>query len=216
MKKYIMKSNIPVLIGFIFVISGCILLSYDYLCAKRHKLFEDMDLAYLDQFSNIGNAQLTQVDDPKLDEKLNDDEKTVDESNEYIGKISIPKINLVKGFVSKDSKNNNISRNVTILKEANMPDVDKGNFILVAHSGDAYISFFRNLYKLSVNDVAYIYYNDIKYTYQIKDIYNVEKNGTVSIRRNYDVNTLTLVTCTYHDDYHQTVYIAELIEKAEV
>ena len=216
MKKYIMKSNIPVLIGFIFVISGCILLSYDYLCGGGHKLFEDMDLAYLDQSSNIGNAQLTQVDDPKLDEKLNDDEKTVDESNEYIGKISIPKINLVKGFVSKDSKNNNISRNVTILKEANMPDVDKGNFILVAHSGDAYISFFRNLYKLSVNDVAYIYYNDIKYTYQIKDIYDVEKNGTVSIRRNYDVSTLTLVTCTYHDDYHQTVYIAELIEKAEV
>ena len=37
-----------------------------------------------------------------------------------------------------------------------MPYVDKSNLILMAHSGDAYVSYFENLYKLSIGDMAYI------------------------------------------------------------
>ena len=92
-----------------------------------------------------------------------------------------------------------------------MPDVNGGNLMLMAHSGDAYISFFRYLYKLNVGDTAYVTYGGRKYQYNIVNIYNVDKTGTVTIERNFDVTTLTLITCTYNDDTKQTVYIAELV-----
>jgi LPXTG-site transpeptidase (sortase) family protein len=92
-----------------------------------------------------------------------------------------------------------------------MPDVAGGNLILFAHSGDSYISFFANLYKLDLGDDCYILYNGQAYHYQIVNIYDVEKNGVVNIERNYDKTTLTLVTCTKDSDTLQTVYIAELI-----
>ena len=60
------------------------------------------------------------------------------------------------------------------------------------------------------NDV-YITYHGKKYHYQIVNIYDVEKTGTVKIQRNYDKTTLTLITCTKNDDTKQTIYIAELV-----
>lgn len=214
MKKYFCKDNIPILIGVLFIIGGMILLSYNYLLEKRNKVIDTMELAFLDEEEN---STPKQVNDPLLDEKISDTEEMLNKpNNNFIGKIEIPKINLIKGFVSKKSKNNKISKNVTILDEADYPDVDNGNFILVAHSGSAYISFFRNLYKLTNEDVVYIYYNNIKYTYTIKNIYNVDKTGTVQIKRNRDLTVLTLITCTKDDDKHQTIYIAELTEKSEV
>ena len=92
-----------------------------------------------------------------------------------------------------------------------MPDVDRGNLILIAHSGDAYISFFAYLYRLKVGNDVFVTYNGVRYQYRIVNIYNVEKNGTVSIIRNYDQTTLTLITCTKDDSSHQTVYIAERV-----
>ena len=51
----------------------------------------------------------------------------------------------------------------------------------------------------------------MKYVYKIVNIYEVEKDGTVAIYRNYDKTTLTLITCTKNNDASQTVYIAELV-----
>ena len=57
----------------------------------------------------------------------------------------------------------------------------------------------------------YVTYGGRKYQYNIVNIYNVDKTGTVTIERNFDITTLTLITCTYNDDTKQTVYIAELV-----
>ena len=59
--------------------------------------------------------------------------------------------------------------------------------------------------------MAYITHKGTKYSYKIVNIYNVEKNGRVTIYRNYDKTTLTLITCTKNNDASQTVYIAELV-----
>ena len=91
-----------------------------------------------------------------------------------------------------------------------MPDVTNGNLILAAHSGDAYISYFAFLYKLNIGDFAYVTYGGTKYKYQIVNIYNVPKTGAVTINRNMNRSTLTLITCTKNSDTEQTVYIAEL------
>ena len=66
---------------------------------------------------------------------------------------------------------------------------------------------------LEHGDVAYIEYNNVTYTYKITDIYTVEKNGKVEIKRNKNVSALTLITCTRGDNKTQTVYISELISK---
>jgi LPXTG-site transpeptidase (sortase) family protein len=92
-----------------------------------------------------------------------------------------------------------------------LPDVVNGNLILMAHSGDAYISYFAYLYKLNVGDPVYVTYNGRKYKYQIVNIYDVEKNGLVRIMRNYDRTSLTLITCTKNNDNSQTIYISELV-----
>lgn len=131
--------------------------------------------------------------------------------SKYLGVLEIPKISLKKGFYNIGSRFNDIQYNVSMVEGSTLPDVVNGNLILMAHSGDAYISYFANLYKLNVDDYAYVTYNGRKYQYQIVNIYEVPKTGIVRIRRNYDRTSLTMITCTKGNDYAQTVYIAELV-----
>ncbi len=131
--------------------------------------------------------------------------------DKYLGVLEIPRISLKRGFYGTDSKYNTIEYNVTLVRGSTMPDVDKGNLILMAHSGDAYISFFAYLYKLDIGNDIYVTYNAVKYHYKLINKYDVDKDGTVSIVRNYDKTTLTLITCTKDDSTKQTVYIAELV-----
>ncbi len=128
----------------------------------------------------------------------------------YVGSIEIPKINLNRGFVSMDSKYNDVNRNIEIVKGSTYPNVDKGNFILAAHSGNSYIAYFHNLYKLVLGDKVYVNYQNKKYTYKIVNIYEQDKTGKISIYRNSEKTCLTLVTCTRNKKDKQTVYILEL------
>ena len=47
---------------------------------------------------------------------------------------------------------------------------------------------------------------------KIVKIYNEEKTGTVRILRDNSKTTLTLITSTKDDNYHQTIYISNLID----
>ena len=42
-------------------------------------------------------------------------------------------------------------------------------------------------------------------------IYEVTKNGLVTIHRNENKTTLTMITCTKDNDNTQSVYISELV-----
>ena len=92
-----------------------------------------------------------------------------------------------------------------------MPYVNNGNFILAAHSGNSYVSYFKDLYLLNKGDYAYVTYQGVKYVYKITNIYLQVKTGQIGIYRDNNKTTLTLVTCTKDDEQHQTIYIAELI-----
>lgn len=219
MKKY------SVLFGYIIIIIGLFILFYNYFIDKKNTAIENMNLLLLEQtkpvVEEINNEEKDKKTEAIIEEdKINTNEQA-DETNYipptyyYIGRIEIPKINLKKGFLQKEDKDNTIEKNVMVHNLSDYPDVENGNFILVAHSGTAYISYFKNLYKLNIGDFAYVYYNNIKYTYKIDNIYTVIKTGEVSIKRDYSKSTLTLITCTKDDDYHQTVYILYLIEKEE-
>lgn len=209
MRKYNLKYQIAA--GVILVISGTLVLLSDYIKEKRDVVFSEMNLA----LSGIVTNDTIPSGEEEVKEK---DKEEVQEDNnytyeEYLGIIDIPKIELYKGFYSKTSNLNNVKFNLYVLPSSNYPDVENGNLIIAGHSGNYNNSYFANLYKLEKEDTITIHYNNNKYIYQITNIYTEEKTGKVRIFRNKNKTTLTLITCTKDDDYHQTIYIAELINK---
>ena len=209
MRKYNLKYQIAA--GVILVISGTLVLLSDYIKEKRDVVFSEMNLA----LSGI----VTKDTIPSGEEEKEEEIKEIKEEDnnytyeEYLGIIDIPKIELYKGFYSKTSNLNNVKFNLYVLPSSNYPDVENGNLIIAGHSGNYNNSYFANLYKLEKEDTITIHYNNNKYIYQITNIYTEEKTGKVRIFRNKNKTTLTLITCTKDDDYHQTIYIAELINK---
>ena len=213
-RKKVKKSQI-LLLGSLLIFLGEIALSYNFIKGLKEDVFEDMKQLILGSEIEVNENDVV---DNKMEVETQT-ETTDNNSNanrtvnydKYLGVLEIPKIGLKKGFYNVDSRYNSIQYNVTVIQGSTMPDVNGGNLMLMAHSGDAYISFFRYLYKLNVGDTAYVTYGGRKYQYNIVNIYNVDKTGTVTIERNFDITTLTLITCTYNDDTKQTVYIAELV-----
>ena len=165
------------------------------------------------EFLNIGKEETevikVDIDDEDTQEQPKQEEKKAPNYN-YIGVLEIPKINIKRGFLNIKDKGNNVNKNLQVIKGSDMPNVKNGNLIIAAHSGNSYISYFKNLYKLSNDDVAYVYFNNIKYTYKVAGKYDAEKNGKVTIHRDNKKNTLTLITCSQTDKTKQIVYILEL------
>ena len=211
----IKKSHVLV-IGSFLVFIGIISLSWNYILKMRDEVFSDMRIAMMDDVF-VENHEEDEIEDVPVVENVevnsnsSENKEYVVDYSKYLGVLEIPKIRLKRGFYNIDSKYNNIKYNVTMVEGSTLPDVEFGNLILMAHSGDAYISYFAYLYKLEVGDMAYVTYAGRKYEYQIVNIYEVEKNGAVVIKRNYNKNSLTMITCTKDNDKTQTVYISELV-----
>lgn len=215
-------------IGTLFILCGILILASQYLLGKKNNLFELVNMQlYFNQFNdnnsnisqifpeiNLGNDIVDNPEVPEVPEPEPEPEPSVPSepviTESYIAVLEIPKINLQKGIYKIGSKYNTVSKNVAILTPSDYPDVEGGNFVLAAHSGSGYLSFFKDLYKLSNDDYAYITYNNIKYTYRITYIYTQPKTGTINVYRPYGKTTLMLITCTKDDDTTQTVYVAVL------
>ena len=159
------------------------------------------------------------VDVPVMEEELVKEEVAEQEEKKetttptinYIAVIKIPKIGLEKGLASKGSYWNNVNRNIEVLSESDMPDVENGNVILAGHSGNSGVSYFRKLNKLQNDDTVSIVYNGKEYKYKMVNSYEIEKNGYAHIVRNAEKSTLTLITCK-HNTNSQIVVICELVE----
>jgi len=219
------KIKYQITTGVILIIVGIALLSINFINQKKDEVFSKMNLA-LSQETNLSNQTVSEEVEEIIEETSNT-ETTNEEVAEvpkkekeqiynyepYLGEIEIPKINLYKGFYKKESNLNNVKINLYVMPTSSYPDKKAGNLIIAGHSGNYSNSYFKDLYLLEEDDVIYIHYNNTKYTYQIKKIYLQDKTGTVNIYRNLSKTTLTLITCTQFDREHQTIYIAELIEK---
>lgn len=154
------------------------------------------------------------VDVPVMEEEIVQEEQQVENKKEevnYIAVLKIPKIGLEKGLASKDSYWNNVNRNIQILSESDMADVEKGNVILAGHSGNSGVSYFRKLNKLQIDDTVSISYQGKEYVYKMVNSYEIEKNGYAHILRNAEKTTLTMITCK-HNTNKQLVVICELVE----
>ena len=208
-KKF--KKSHTLLFGSLLIFLGIISLSWNYLVKVREGLCADMKIAMMDTPEPVNPNGNDNITPDVINEYNGENNYTIDYSS-YLGILEIPKIRLKRGFYGVDSRYNNIKYNVAMVEGTDLPDVPQGNLILMAHSGDSYISFFAYLYKLEIGDDCYVTYNGGSYHYQIVNIYEVVKNGVVSIRRDKSKNTLTLITCTKDNNETQTIYIAELIE----
>lgn len=203
------------MLGSLLVFIGFVTLSYGHLKVLKELIYENVRLGILiddtkDEKEEIKKEEPVTVptENPPAQEETKKENKVY---YNYIGYLEIPKIRLKRGFVDRNSKYNNIQYNVTISNDGNMPDVENGNFILYAHSGDAYISYFAYLYKLQIGDYAYVTYNDVKYTYQLVKIENLPKTGILELSRpSIYTKELTLITCTKDSDTEQTVYYFDI------
>lgn len=221
MHNNLKKRSQYISLGFLFVFLALFIGTLDYWSTKKINVWDTMNtkLFFVDHpeekkvlTESTKKEQvvpLSEENTPKQVEK----KQTETVSEYYVGMLEIPKINLKQGFAAFGSPHNRIDKNVTILPTSVYPDVELGNFILAGHSGQGSIAFFNNLYQLGHGDTANVYYKNVKYTYQIVDIYQQDKTGMISIYRDYSKNTLTLITCTNHTKDKQTVYIANLIKK---
>lgn len=216
------KSQI-LLLGSFLILVGVYVISNGYLKILKEEIYEDFRLSFVEKNTNhSGDAnKVTNLEDVTNLDPNQSNQNSSNNTNSavapkkgysYIGYLEIPKIRLKRGFLNKDSKYNSIEYNIMVSYNADYPDVNNGNFILVAHSGDAYISFFAYLYKLRVGDKAYVTYAGERYTYQLVRIEEQPKTGTIAIHRpNYEVSGMTLITCTKNNDTTQTIYIFEMI-----
>ena len=226
MKKFI-KDNIGLIMGYLYVVIGLVLIvsnsiqAYAYYTQEDKKLtdfyekdkrYVDVEMVfglidnYMDEMNISSNQDEIEID---IEKDYTEDAMKEYDYDEYVSVIKIPKIKLEKGLFAKNSKYNDVEHNIMIHESSDTPTVDKGNVILVAHSGTSNVSYFKYLHKMKIGDISEIYYHGRKYTYKVTDIYEVEKTGYVQINRDKEKNTLTLITCKHNTDM-QIVVISEL------
>lgn len=213
LKKIKLNNSTILLIGIIFVVVGVCIGFYEIFSERRNKIFSDMNiLLYESEIpSNIESDEEIEIEEEsnEIIEQPVEEEKE-ETKYDFIGILEIPKINLKRGFLELNSKYNKVDYNITLIKGSTFPDETNNNLILAAHSGNCKVCFFDRLFELSINDNAYVQYNNIRYKYKLVNTYEVEKDGTVPIYRDYDKNVLTLITCTKYSDTKQTVFVFEL------
>lgn len=206
-KKKRISPNTVALIGAFVITLGGFFILYNFISDKKLFAYDYMN----EQIYNNNETEIYSVNTTEVttDEEENKTQNYQDIES-YIGYLEIPKIKFRRGFYNIDSKLNTVEANIEIIKGSEMPDVTNGNLIIAGHSGTGWKAFFKDLYKLEVGDEAIVTYAGINYKYKITNIYKEKNTGTVSIKRNYDKTTLTLITCTKDDSSTQSIYIAEL------
>ena len=222
MKQKIRKTKIIIISMYILGFIGLGLISYNYILSKVHLTFETVNLQL---YGNKEPKEINTTKNETIQNKENSKETTntpnTTKSNNkvkenYIAYIEIPKINLKQGLFDLNDSNNNVDKSIQTIYPSDWPDKENSNLILASHSGNSQISYFKNLYQLTKNDTVNIYYKNIKYIYNIENIYTTPKNGQIPIYRNTNKTTITLITCTKNNNELQTVYIGYLINKEGV
>lgn len=209
------KSHLIIVGSFLLIITGIVVIGLKHYNYYRDYHEEQVMIdSFIDEQKNVPinetYVEESVVEEPKEEPKS---EEKVSIPN-YIAVLEIPKIGLRKGLFDKNSSNNNVDKNIQILKESNMPDEINGNFILAGHSGDGRIAYFKNLNKLEIGDIAYVYYNGGRYCYKLVNFYEIDKTGKANIIRNLNKTTMTLVTCK-HNTEKQIIFIFEIMEDSE-
>ncbi|MGM9834237.1 MAG: sortase [Bacilli bacterium] len=127
----------------------------------------------------------------------------------------------LSNYELNSSYNEMICKNILIIDKINLKkcmnvnDVDKDiavlyddkTLVLAAHSGTAFNAYFKNLYKLNLNDEVIFYHNKEKNTYYVTDIGKKKKKDKLEFS-NIE-NQLILITCSYNKKDEQIIYFLQ-------
>lgn len=197
-----------IIVGSLLILLGSSIVGGKYL--YNYYLDKVEDLKIQEFYTEQEKIDTNSIEDVTTENKEVKTETKID----YAAVIKIPKINLEKGLCQKGTWCNNVNRNIQILDASSYPNIENGNFILAGHSGSGRTAYFKNVYKLDLDDEINIIYNGFEYKYKIVNIYDIEKTGNANIIRNKDKTTLTLITCRQNTN-KQIIVISELIERVE-
>ena len=117
---------------------------------------------------------------------------------DIIGSLVINKIDLKENLYKPNSSKNNIEEHVTIINELD------NTLILAAHSGTGPIAYFERLDELEINDEIILIYNNKKYKYEVKEIWEEKKNGYIHINKETK-KQLVLTTCSPNKANYQLI-----------
>lgn len=198
-------------IGIYLVILGIAILGsyYIYNSVLEKQAKNGID----DYINNTSIVNETEIEEEVEEEKPKEEEnKNVSNNINYTAIIEIPKINLKRGVVDSTKNFKSINYAISVDSISKYPN-EIGNFILYAHSGTSNISFFRNLNKVNINDKVYVYYNGIKYEYEIFKKYDIEKTGKAGILTTNSEKYITLITCNPNKKGYQVVVIGKQVNK---
>lgn len=195
------RYSILIMIGIYFIFLGSSYLIYNqYNNKKQDSINDELIEDYFKVEDEIIETPQKEIEEEKPVPK---------EKIDYIAVLEIPKIKLKRGIFDKNSSYNNVNRNIYTLKETTMPDEeDNSHIMLASHSGNSYISYFKNLNKLNLNDEVYFFYKNNKYVYKVIKKYEVEKTGTVKLSKK-NSSDITLITCVSGTN-NQIVLVANL------
>ncbi len=196
------KKGFATIIGIFSILVASILLLTDIFQQQNIKQIE---YEKIEQFF-IQEGRRNEVD---LVEIKNEDIEPETDSN-YIAVLEIPKLQLIRGLFDIEEDRNNIEENIQILKESDFPNVENGTMILAGHSGIGKSAYFKHLDNLQIGDLIFLYYQGVKYVYQLSSRYEIEKTGYFQVHKNDQKNTLILITCKLKTNL-QLVFISELL-----
>ena len=203
-KAKIENKHLLIIISAFLILGSIFLLVYKYYGLYENHKQEEKSIEIFFQ-------EIPQIEQETTEEQVEEESKKESVIN-YIAVLEIPKISLKRGLVDKNSKYNDVDINIYTLKESVFPNEQANSHVILAsHSGSGYHSYFRKLNNLEMEDKVYLYYENIKYIYEITDRYEVEKTGTVSLRQTTG-SDITLITCISGTN-KQVVFVGKLIEK---
>lgn len=192
-----LKSRLLLIGSFLLLLLGIIFIGLDlYQENKIEKVEEDKVNEFIE-------------DNTKNSNKKTNIQKVENIDEDYIGVLEIPILNLKKGFYGLNSKNNNVEKGIELIQGSDMPNQKNGNLILASHRGNSPVAYFNDLHKLKKEDKAIVYFEGSKYTYLLKNTYEIKKTGQALIKRNENKKVLILITCKANSN-KQVVFVFEL------
>lgn len=149
--------------------------------------------AYSKYLENKATKSFEEQIDKNTKESKEDDFTNVNAGDE-IAIINIPSIKLNTVVVESIEKQY-LKHYVCHFENSAMPG-QYGNFSLAGHSSYRYNEVFNELHKISLDDEIIIKTLNNKFTYVVKDIFQVNPEDTYVLDQDNETKELTIVTCT--------------------
>ena len=201
MVKNRIKNKSWILIGSIFIFISLIMLSFKFITDyhQTSKIKNSIDYFWQNNFPN---------EEPSFKEETIIPLAIYD----YIAVLEIPALNLKRGLFAINDQRNNLNQNLEILTNSDMPNIESGLMIIAGHSGRSSVSFFKNLDSLKEKDKIYLYYQNIRYIYEVSTLLRQDKTGNIFLSRSNNAE-LILTTCDPKSKDKQFIVVAKLFAK---